>query len=265
MIDYNTLIYAMSNDDYHAHPAVSSTQCKELLKSPWLYSYNRDNPKEQTPSQAFGSLVHTIVLEIDSVESRYFVAKKPKRTTKEGKARYAELLQECGERLWIDTDEWRKAVDMVYNLSQSVAGKLLLSGGNAEVATFWQDNKTRTHCRAKCDYINVEAGYMVDVKTTSSLASEAGFRATVEKYQYHLSAAMYVDGFKRATGKDLDFYFVVLESSQPYNFGIYKLGADLLARGHALYREALSVYQLHSDTDNFKVPYNNGLLVELVA
>lgn len=261
----NRLIYNMDNDTYHAHSSISSSNCKDLLKSSWAYQYKRDNPTSQTPSMAFGSMVHALILEADSFESRYFVADKPKRNTKEGKTKYEQLEKECAGRIWIGVDEYLKACDMTHNLNQSQTAKLLLSGGKAEVATFWQDDTTGTDCRAKCDYINVDAGYIVDIKTTSSLANENGFKSTVLKYQYHLSAAMYIDGFKKATGKDLDFYFIVLESAAPYNFAFYRLGDDLIASGRGLYRDALGVFERAKAQGNFKTPYHDGQLVELAA
>ena len=254
MIEHNTLIYDMSNDDYHAHQAISSSNCKDLLKSPWSYQHKRDNPTSQTPSMVFGSLVHALVLEPSTFEARYFIADKPKRNTKDGKAKYAELLQECATRTWVSRDDYLKASDMTCSLLASNTANLLLKGGSSEVAIFWQDRATGIECRAKCDYINLDAGYIVDLKTTSSLANEKGFKSTLLKYQYHLSAAMYLEGFSQAIGSKLDFLFIVIESAPPYNFGVYKLGVDLLTQGSGLYRDALAVYKRALDKGTFKVP-----------
>jgi exodeoxyribonuclease VIII len=139
----------------------------------------------------------------------------------------------------------------------------LLSGGNAEVSTFWtQDN---IQCKARADYINFNHNYIVDVKTTASLANEQSFLKTIEKYNYDLSASFYCDGFKNSTGKDFDFFFIVIEKQAPFNYGIYKLSDNLLHKGRLKYLQALENYKQAKLLDQFHIPYNDGRLVELVA
>lgn len=77
-------------------------------------------------------------------------------------------------------------------------------------------NDTGVLCKAKADYLNVEKGLIVDLKTTSNLANELCFRRTTAQFQYHLSAAFYQDGFQQATGKRLDFFIVAIESFRPH-------------------------------------------------
>lgn len=43
----------------------------DLLKSSWLYDYNKNNSKPQTAAMAFGSLVHHLILEPESFEQYY--------------------------------------------------------------------------------------------------------------------------------------------------------------------------------------------------
>ena len=261
----NTVIDGISNQDYHNHAAIGSSQCKNLLKSPWHFEYNRKHPKPPTAAMQFGSLVHQLVLEPQKFEQNYFVAEKPKKTTKEGKAMYAKLDAERGRRIWVTTDDFLKAEDMRHNLSQNDLVKVLLQGGRAEQAVFWVDNDTGILCKAKADYLNVEKGLIIDLKTTANIASEICFRRTTAQFQYHLSAALYQDGFQQATGQRLDFFIVAIESFAPHNYAIYKLSDELLAQGRSLYTEALIIYQAADNVGDFAVPYYQGRLVELVA
>ena len=52
------------------------------------------------------------MLEPQKFEQNYFVAEKPKKTTKEGKAMYAKLDAERGRRIWVTTDDFLKAEDI---------------------------------------------------------------------------------------------------------------------------------------------------------
>ena len=261
----HTVIDGISNKDYHAHPAISSSQCKHLLKSAWEYDYRRKHPKTATAAMQFGSLVHQLVLEPETFDQHYFVAEKPKRNTKEGKAMYARLDQERGHREWIALDDFLKAEDIRNTLKQSELVRSLVQGGKAEQSVFWGDSETDILCRAKADYVNIDNNILVDLKTTSSLASEHVFKAEIYKYNYHLSAAFYQDGFNETTGKVLDFIVIAVETNAPHNFAVYKLSDALLAQGKALYREALQVYFEAKRAGNFAVPYNNGNLIELAA
>ena len=79
----NTVCDGINNSDYHKYT--------DLLKSPWLYDYNKNNPKPQTAAMAFGSLVHYLILEPKNFEQYYFVADQPKKNTRDGKAAYHRL------------------------------------------------------------------------------------------------------------------------------------------------------------------------------
>ena len=263
--ELNKIIDGIPNCVYHRHSSLSSSNLKDLLKSPWSYWHNKQNPRESTPAMQFGSLVHTLILEPNNFSNEYMVADKPERRSKAGKAKYAELLEEAGKRIWVSTEDFLKAQDMIFPVSQNLIVKSLLSGGKAESSVFWQDAETGVQCKAKADFLNIERGYIVDVKTTVSLASEKPFLWTVSKYAYDLSASFYKKGFELATGKELDFYFVVIEKEPPFNFATYKISDELLRRGEAQYKQALNVYADALDRGKFDVPYNNGQLMELQA
>lgn len=261
----NAICDGIDNNDYHQHTAIGSTNCKDVLKSTWLFEHNKNNPKAQTAAMAFGSLVHHLILEPEMFDQHYFVADKPKKNTKEGKAAYSRLDAERGQKTWVTQDDFLQAQDMRHNINQNDFIQAILTGGKSEQAVFWRDSGTGVLCKAKADYLNLDKGLIVDLKTTSSLASEMCFKHTIQKYQYQLSAAFYQDGFKQATGKALDFFILAVETFAPFNYGIYKLSDNLLQQGRALYGEALRIYKDAEQTGNFAVPYHHGQLIELAA
>jgi hypothetical protein len=265
MIEFNKIIDGLSNEDYHKHSAISSSQCKDLLISPWLYHHNRSHPVTQSQAMLFGSMFHSLVLEPDSFDNVYFVADKPKRNTKAGKEAYSQMEKVKGARTWISTDDFLQAQDMRHNLMKNDLVKVLLSGGRSEQSAFWTDKDSGIDCRARADYINLDKKYILDLKTTSSLADEFNFSTTVKKYHYDLSAAFYVDGFKNVIGDDFDFFIIAIESKEPHNFAVYKLSDAILDFGRGKYRQALEVFAKVKESGNFTVPYHDGLLVELVA
>jgi hypothetical protein len=261
----NEILPNISNEDYHASSPISSSNCKDLLISAWQYQYKQQNPIAPTAAMKFGTMFHSLVLEPKTFDNLYYVADIPKRNTKQGKADYNELIAQVGEKELISTDDFCQAQEMRHNLAKNELVRALLSNGFAEQSVFWVDEQTKANCKARADYINVKQRYIVDLKTTSSLADDINFSFTTRKYHYDLSASFYVDGFKQAIGHDLDFYFIVIETNPPFNFGIYKLSSGLIERGRAKYRQSLDVFARAKEKGVFNEPYNGGNLIELAG
>ena len=68
---------------------------------------------------------------------------------------------------------------------------------------------------------------IVDVKTTSDPVDRFSAAKTIIRFDYDLSAALYVDAFKQYTGKDHDFVFAFI-NKQFGDIGILKASEDLL-------------------------------------
>jgi hypothetical protein len=94
----------MPATQYHAEKAIGHSGIVKLLKSPAHLREYLDHPHTPTPAMAFGTAVHTFVLEQDRFADEFVVAEKFDRRTKEGKeaaARFEEanqgktLITEC--------------------------------------------------------------------------------------------------------------------------------------------------------------------------
>ena len=178
MIEQNKIISKLSNKEYHKQNAISSSNCKDLLISPWNYHHKKHNPIQPSPAMKFGTMFHSLVLEPQLFDKEYLVADIPKRNTKQGKLDHQELIEKLNDRVLVNTDDFLKAQDMSYNLQKNNFVQTLLSGGQAEQSVFWTDETTKTPCKARADYINIDRGYIVDLKTTSSLADDINFKHT---------------------------------------------------------------------------------------
>lgn len=88
----SNLIHNLSNADYHAHPAVSSSQLKHMLRTPAHFKASLETSKEPSDAMKLGSLVHTLLLEPHLVDYEYTVMPKFDRRTKQGKARQTTKL-----------------------------------------------------------------------------------------------------------------------------------------------------------------------------
>ena len=83
----------ITNEEYHADPAVSASHLHMVAKSPYHYWSRYLNPDRQpvkpTAAMLFGTLVHTAVLEPDELRNRYDLA--PDRRIKAGKELAADM------------------------------------------------------------------------------------------------------------------------------------------------------------------------------
>ena len=90
-----------------------------------------------------------VILEPEKIEEEFFVADKPKRTSKAGKEEYNRLLIEANNRIWISPSEFSECEAMIAPVLQNKLATTLLSGGNAEVSTFWTQDTIQ--CKSRAD------------------------------------------------------------------------------------------------------------------
>ena len=93
--------------------------------------------------------------------------------------------------------------------------------------------------KGRVDFVSAaEGGCLVDLKSTRSSAP-GPFGADAARYQYHVQAAMYVDGYEAATGKRLPYLLIAVESEGPCVSQVYRIPEDLIELGRETYRDWL--------------------------
>jgi hypothetical protein len=119
----------ISNEEYHADPAISASQLKEICKSPfhyWKRYVDPDrSPSEPTAAMRLGSLVHCAVLEPNELLQRYAVG--PDRRTKEGKATAERMIADGIEP--VSASDFEQALSMAAAVRSHPTAGLLLANG----------------------------------------------------------------------------------------------------------------------------------------
>ena len=225
----------ISNDDYHADPAVSASHLKKVMQSPYHYWSAYLNPDRvamvPTAAMRLGSLVHCAVLEPDELTKRYQLA--PDRRTKEGKAAVVEMAAAGMEA--VSEADLAQALQMADAVRSNSTAALLLANGQAEQSFWWDDIATGMRCKCRPDWFDGET--IVDLKTCSD-ASAAGFAKAVAQWSYQVQAAHYLCGTLAKR-----FVFVAVEKSAPYAVGVYELDAEAMVHGSVLRHNALQRIQ----------------------
>lgn len=245
----------ISNEDYHNDRThVSSSGLKLMLTNPKLYfeQYVLGKPNEEDKPQTaydFGSYVHTRVLEPHLLEEEYAIFEGKKKA---GKA-WEDFKEEHGEgKILLSRSQVDMADKMLYSYENSgveigkhgfnteVGYKTFFTGGDAELTAC--TDLLGIDVKVRFDYYKNKNGFasINDVKTTSVASLDLdNVQEICDRYNYDLSAALYVDVAQDLTGKEHDFYFLFMSKKPPFDVRLFRASEQMLQRGREKYQTAL--------------------------
>lgn len=237
-------VAGVPDETYHGdRTSVSSSTLKVLVsKTPAHARAALDDPRPDTPALLLGRAVHARVLEPETFGTRYAVAPRVDRRTKGGKAAWDEFAAARPGAAILTEDDGATVEAIAAAIQAHPLARAAVQGGAAELSGFLTDHETGVQCRIRPDYTRMDAGVLVDVKTTLD-ASPGAFQKSVHTLGYHVQAAMYAAGFHAITGEPLrDFVFISVEKARPWAVAVYRIEEEALAVGRWLYRRALRTW-----------------------
>ncbi len=245
----------MTNEEYHSSEDISKSDLDAARKSGLHFKYKKEGPKI-VPTQAmkFGSAFHALTLEPELFENEFIY--KPDTTsrtwllTKEGKA-WKKDQEEAG-RAVLTLEEKANLEGMSKALTDcDTAKKLLSASGKAEQSFLWTDKETGLGCKCRPDYLLVDGGTIVDVKTTID-ASYRGFLKSISNFRYHVQAGWYLHGLEQATGiRPERFIFIAVEKTAPFGVGVYEADTYMVVNGYDTAREDLAKIAKWKEEDRY--------------
>lgn len=243
------LVHNMSNAAYHAHSAVSSSQLKTILRSPahFFAEHMSDKEHKQTPAMALGSAVHVLFLEPEVFNDEVAIEPIVNKRTNVGKEAIAKFLQDNVNKAIITEEQYQAAAKAAEAMKRHPMYNMILSGGIREASIFFDDEETGLECRIRPDWhVAPETseffpnGLIVDIKKTTDARVNA-FSRSCQNYDYSLSAAMYINGYKAYYGDDYNpsFLFFAVEEDEPHESIIYYATDEMLFIGEQKRRSAM--------------------------
>lgn len=233
---------ALSADEYHAQPGLSSTIAKEIIgRTPMHARHRRDEPLDSA-ALVLGDALHCKVLRPDRFDAEFRVLPKVDRRTKAGKAVYAEAEQDAlrdGATLLTTV----QAVD-----TQCMAGAVSSHAGAA--AALAAAPMREVSLRAEIRGVPVRARYdaigddiVVDLKTTSGGLSDGEIARAAATFGWGVQQAFY-EAVLHAAGEPVrnTFAFVVVEKSAPWGVRVVTLDRADIDLLHERVDEAIDVY-----------------------
>jgi hypothetical protein len=211
--------------EYLSAPGVHWSALNKMRTSPAAYKYALDNPKEDTPSMFLGRSLHQAVLEPDKwTPCVWSGGKRQGRSWDEFSALYA------GEPILTEPEYWKinAMARAVRNDPVVLDSKIFSDYGLNEQSIFWVDPMTGLECKGRPDRIVEIDGKMclIDLKSTRSIDRYQFGRSALE-YGYHCQMAFYRHGLELCCLHGVDrVLLVAVESSPPYEVGVFELGID---------------------------------------
>lgn len=243
-----TIIYNMSNAEYHASVPISKSKLDDLDRSPYIFWKRHKDPnrpqRKATAAMSLGTMVHCAVLEPHEFIHRYRVG--PLVSTKNVKA-WKDFVAELPPGVdAITEDENQQIAKMADSLRALPQVAAMLENGRAEVSAFWTDKDTGVECRCRPDWVSPAGKHAVsllDVKTCLD-ASAKGFAKSAATYQYDKQNAFYADGYAAASGLAVDdFLIAAVESVYPYAATTYRFSVMDIAVARDHYKQSLALYK----------------------
>ncbi len=235
----------LTSSNYHQdRNYISASGLKLISRSPRHYWNRYLNPAYEdatTPAMAFGSVVHTLMLEPHTFNERYAISPDVNRTTKEGKAAYAAFMEDNECKEFISSKDFTLATAMIEQAKTNpIVTDLLDLSEKEAIHTF---RILEVDCKMKADAINIFDGCIIDIKTCQD-ASPDGFGKDAYNLGYLLQAAFYLDGYYLATNNNLKrFIFIAMEKTAPYNVAVYEMDREQIELGRQQYLAALQTYK----------------------
>ena len=230
-----------SNADYHADKEyLSSSNYKLLLTD--LPKFHKERilgikePDIDRPYFVEGSYVHTLILEPEMVEVEYAVYEGPRRQGKEWEAfKKANPTKQALTKV-----QQLKCMQYFSSYEKFKLNVNPIRNGISEqtICGVYQGIPTKV----RFDYINIEGGYIVDVKTSGKPVDYANFSETVDQYNYDLSAALYLDLAEKHYGKRFEFYFMAISKREP-DCQLYRLSEERRIEGQKSLQKAAEIYK----------------------
>jgi len=234
-----------SNDIYHSHTSISASGLKYISKYSVYHFINQI--RKETDSMAFGTAVHTALLESDTFYDIYHpmpeIGDLRKKENKELK-----LLEEekADGKVCLSHFDHIRIKEILKNFKKNKLAQHYCKG---EIELSHYVKHEGVDVRVRPDVINHVAGFICDVKTTQD-ASPQAFRRDVYKFNYDLQAAFYMD----MLGVE-EFKFVVCEVNHPYTVVVHTLDNEFIELGREKWQRAFNDWKHYQVTKEISL-YN---------
>lgn len=235
----------MTKKDYRESKAVNWSTLKHLLDSPHAYVHACDTPLQPTPAMAYGTAVHTQLLEPARYSLDVSVA-PPECLTPSGALSTAkparEWMQTLPEGQCVITPEQDAAIITTLSRLPTAWQHIARQVPYREEPMWWQEPDFNANCKGMPDAHG--PGYLLDVKTWAPRGrfNPAAFMREAVQRRYLGQLGFYARGLEKLNNRCTRWMFLVVQSVAPYESFLMELEPDAIEYGQREAAEALASY-----------------------
>lgn len=236
----------MAEEEYHAHPALSQTGMKYLLRSPRHYRAMRSSNRAK-PEFEVGHAAHAMILGVGApiveIPSKLLSVDGGIRTT--AAKEFVAREQEAGKTV-LKPQVYaavRTMADAV--LRNAKARSLLESPGFVECSLFAEDKHTGVALRGRLDRLALidDVWTPVDVKSTTDVQPRK-LTTSIVDFGYDIQAFTYEELLRLVLGVEpAPMHFIFVEKTFPHEVRVVRMGDPAWrVGGEAKMRAAIDVF-----------------------
>lgn len=233
---------ALTYEQFDAIDAVRPTYVQKWMQTcPAEVKWDMDHDTS-TPATVFGQAFHTMMLEPELFNDKFAIWSGTNRTTKAGKAEWAEFQDEVGDKAIImpvkkSMPDPKATLDgMAAALMSHERAAPLVTDGQAEVTIVWLDKSTKIPCKTRIDYIHGRT--VIDLKSILDPNANSVMRAASNKW-WRIQAAMAWDGLVAVKCLPEQYIYIAVGKHEPWLVNVLQAQWNYLESGRSAYHYSL--------------------------
>lgn len=246
--EYVGMVKDLPSHEYHQLLSLGSTSIK-TLSDPDIslfeakYLMEKDEHKRTFD---VGTLTHALILEgtLD-----HLVAEIPFENYRTKEAREMKQAAYDAGLIPINESEYESMLGDVWGMQAAIyhhdLARDLLTDHEPEVSLFWEQDGVPL--KARIDALHQTERIAVDLKTIRS-ARPNEVRKQISNLGYYIQARDYLNGLKAVTGDEFEWYFVMVQSTEPYTVSVHQLTPEALDDAQIRIDHAIDRYKQAQQT-----------------
>lgn len=243
--------------EYRMRKGLNFSSLNLFAVSPEKYYALKGVERDETEAMKVGTALHTMALEPEKFNQRYFCLPEMDRRTKAGKELYAQIEATNKNKILLKPEDFQVVAEAATSIRNNTFANGLLSNALTELTATWHDVETSLDLKGRIDAYNEKLRIIVDIKTTTDAGRS--FSKTILQRGYHRQAAFYMDAL-RANGKPVEHVVIIaVEKEPPYSVALYKLCDDTIRLSKAE-NDALLKRYAHCLKTDYWPGYTQGIM-----
>ena len=253
-------VTGMTNEQYHAYPAISNSGLTLIDISPADFAYAE--PRETTRAMEIGTAIHAALLEPAAFAIDYLLLRD---VADRRCSEYKQAIASHSKAHVLTGKEADKITGMMASVSiNNEATELLSRKGHSELSAFVMCPVNEVLMKCRFDRITHDFE-VIDIKKTQDSRYES-FQRSIAKYRYHVQDAFYSYVFECITGTPLaSFRFLAIEENSPHKNKLYEMDDESKQVGHRIAMRNLATYAECERNGDYPYPDGSNELMCLPA